>query len=123
MKQRCCNPNAINYYLYGARGISICHEWINDSEAFILWALNNGWSKNLDIDRIDNEGNYCPQNCRFVSRSENNKNRRTYNKLNSKYIYKHGNRYRVQKIINGKTKIFASCKSLKEAEEIVLGLI
>ena len=55
----------------------MCDEWLNDFTSFETWALANGFNKNLAIDRIDNDGNYCPENCRFVTLAENNQNRRT----------------------------------------------
>ena len=77
MKERCSNPNNKRYDRYGGRGIKVCDEWLNDYYAFEKWALENGWSEGLAIDRIDNDGNYSPGNCRFVTAAENNQNRRT----------------------------------------------
>lgn len=71
IKQRCYNPNHPEYKNYGGRGIKMCDEWRNSSKAFIEWALNNGYSIGLDVDRIDNNGNYEPSNCQFLTRSEN----------------------------------------------------
>ena len=76
MKQRCYNPKCKSYKNYGGRGIQVCQEWKNDFLAFYNWAINNGYQKELEIDRKDNDGNYTPENCRFVTRSKNNKNRR-----------------------------------------------
>lgn len=76
MKARCLNPNNPKYKRYGGRGIKICDEWLN-IEGFAQWALNNGWTQGSTIDRIDNNGNYCPKNCRWVSVSENSRKKRT----------------------------------------------
>lgn len=76
MKARCYNPNNKQYKDYGGRGIKICEEWLKDPLAFINWSLNNGWQCGLAIDRRDNNGGYNPTNCRFVSRTTNNRNTR-----------------------------------------------
>ena len=73
MKQRCYNPNNSDYKSYGGKGISVCDEWKNDSCAFLKWGFSNGWAKGLVIDRIDSSGNYSPENCRFITMSENSK--------------------------------------------------
>lgn len=65
MKQRCLNKNATGYNNYGGRGISVCEEWL-DYNNFLSWAIDNGYSDNLTIDRIDVDGDYNPSNCRFV---------------------------------------------------------
>lgn len=72
MIYRCQNEN--DKY-YGARGISVCQEWLDDSDSFVNWALNNGWRRGLVIDRIDNHLGYTPDNCRFVTVTESNQNR------------------------------------------------
>lgn len=76
MKQRCFNSNNKNYKYYGERGITICDEWKNDFNAFYEWAITNGYTDNLTIDRINNDGNYEPSNCRWVTNAEQQKNKR-----------------------------------------------
>jgi len=75
MKQRCLNPRCRAYHNYGARGITVCQDWY-EFEPFCKWALSSGYEKGLDLDRIDNDGNYEPANCRWVDRKTNTNNRR-----------------------------------------------
>jgi len=75
MRQRCFNKNSKAYKYYGARGIGMCGEWRTDPVAFIEWAHNNGFDEDLEIDRIGNDGDYCPDNCHFVTRKENCNNK------------------------------------------------
>ena len=78
MKQRCGNEKHTNYRLYGERGIDVCEEWSDNFETFRNWAVSNGYSDNLTLDRIDNDGNYCPDNCRWVDRyTQMNNTRKT----------------------------------------------
>jgi hypothetical protein len=76
MVARCENKNHKSYSYYGARDITICDEWRYDFDAFYEWALDNGWKKGLQIDRIDNYGGYSPENCRVVKPEVNARNRR-----------------------------------------------
>lgn len=76
MKARCIVGAADSSPLYADRGIQVCREWVNDFSAFYEWALANGWRRGLQIDRIDNNGHYRPDNCRFVTPQDNSNNRR-----------------------------------------------
>lgn len=84
MRQRCNNENAENYKYYGGRGITVCDEWENDFSLFALWSFANGYNDNLTIDRIESNGNYEPNNCRWISKKEQMNNRSS----NTKYTYK-----------------------------------
>ena len=88
MKKRCNDPNSIGYKNYGGRGIIVCKEWINDFQSFYNWSINNGWAKELSIDRIDTNGNYCPENCRWA-----NVDTQMNNTTRNHYIEYNGNTY------------------------------
>lgn len=81
MKNRCYYTKDISYSNYGGRGIKVCDEWLNDFQTFYNWGIANGWEEGLQIDRIDNNGNYEPSNCRFVTSQDNIHNQST-TKLN-----------------------------------------
>lgn len=85
MKNRCLNPNNKNYRLYGGRGIQVCEEWKNDYSIFRSWAFENGYDDTLPrgyctIDRKDNNGSYCPENCHWITQQEQ-MNNVGYNKI------------------------------------------
>ena len=75
MKQRCQNENDSKYNDYGGRGIKVCEEW-NDFGRFYLWSSSNGYKEGLTIDRINNDGDYTPNNCRWTTRKAQMSNRR-----------------------------------------------
>lgn len=75
MRQRCENPNNKSYPRYGAKGIMVCDEW-EDPVRFVEWAYENGYDDSLTIDRIDPNGDYCPENCRVVDMVVQRHNRR-----------------------------------------------
>lgn len=82
-KTRCYRISSKDYKEYGARGIRMCDEWLHDFGAFQKWALENGYSDSLTLDRINPDGNYCPENCRRADIETQANNRRmcylTYN--------------------------------------------
>lgn len=75
IKQRTTNPNDHNWRYYGARGIKMCEEW-HDYANFREWAISNGFKKGLVIDRIDSDGDYCPENCRWIASEDNQPQRK-----------------------------------------------
>lgn len=86
MKQRCYNFHHKAYKDYGGRGITICDEWLKDSGSFYDWSINNGASLELSIDRIDNNGNYEPNNCRWATNKEQSINKRNTRKIGNKTL-------------------------------------
>lgn len=85
MRERCNNSHRERYGDYGGRGIKVCDEWNSSAKEFCEWAIANGYKEGLRIDRIDNDGDYCPENCRWITSKENSRNRR-----NTKYLTLNG---------------------------------
>lgn len=119
IKDRCLNPKNEYYKDYGGRGIKMSDKWVDSPEAFIHWAKPR-WRRGLDIDRIDNDGGYSPDNCRFVSRRRNCLNRRRLTVLNKSGYegvcwYKKSGKWRSQINIHGKVRHLGYSESLEEA--------
>lgn len=73
MLDRCYNNNDKSYQWYGEKGIKVCQEWIDNPKLFEEWALNNGYSDELTIDRVNENGDYCPGNCQWISLCDNSR--------------------------------------------------
>lgn len=95
IRQRCLNvkENHPDYKNYKGRGITMCADWKNDFKAFYNWAIKSGYKDNLTIDRIDNNGNYGPNNCRWVDRKIQNRNKR-----NLKTVYYKGKKFIIPEL-------------------------
>ena len=106
IKNRTLNINTKVFNDYGGRGITICDEWKNDFMSFYNWAMKNEYSDELSIDRIDNDGNYCPENCRWVDRTIQSRNQRIAKNNTSGYkgvcYYKGNNKYIARIRVNKK---------------------
>lgn len=83
IKRRCYYPKASNYKYYGGKGVRICDEWLNNPKAFQDWCYSNGYDDTLTIDRIDTNGDYCPENCRWISKHDNSENTSKTNYIES----------------------------------------
>lgn len=95
MRQRCSNPKTINYHNYGGKGIKVCEDWSKDFMIFYNWAMENGYSENLSIDRINPDGNYEPDNCRWASCKEQNNNRHS-----NKFLELNGQKHTIAEWAN-----------------------
>lgn len=92
MKSRCYNPKVAHYDRYGGRGITVCESWRKRYSEFRKWALKNGYDDSLTIERIDINGNYCPENCKWITHKEQG-----YNKENTLYIEFEGKKIPLKK--------------------------
>lgn len=102
---RCYDPRFDNYKRYGAKGITVCKEWLNGFEDFLEWSLNNGYAENLQIDRIESIKPYSPDNCRWATLfvQAQNKGMSKSNRSGYKGVcYDGNNKYRVYITRDGK---------------------
>lgn len=125
MRSRCNKPRAKEYNAYGGRGIRVCQEW-NDYETFRTWAYANGYDPNAKrgvctIDRIDNDGGYCPENCRFADMKTQANN----TQHNRKYVWMGRERTLLQIIEESGTKLSRNClyKRLKKGMSVDAALL
>ena len=118
MKNRCYCTTSKDYKYYGAVGIGICDEWLNDVTKFSEWAINNGYKKNLTIDRIDNNGSYTPENCRWADIFMQNCNRNfKLGVVGVRGITFEHNKFRAVITTRGKKINIGSFDKLKDAAE------
>lgn len=119
MQQRCYHPNCKAYRHYGGRGIRVCKKWRGSYLNFRSWAMANGYSDNLQIDRIDNNKGYSPQNCRFVTASQNVVNRRKRKGTRSRYRgidwHVRAKKWRASIKMNGKRQYLGLFATQQEA--------
>lgn len=104
MKKRCYSKKYKGYRYYGERGIKVCDDWLNTPKSFISWGYNNGFKKGLEIDRIDNDGDYSPSNCKFSNRFTNAQNQRLLRSNNTsgyRGVAKHRNKWKAEIQHNG----------------------
>lgn len=93
MKARCHNPSCDNYKHYGGRGIKVCKEWLNDFDTFVRWANTSGYDNGLTIERTDVDGDYCPENCKWIPQKE-----QLYNRTNTIYIHFKGKKFSLARM-------------------------
>ena len=120
MLKRCFNKNHKSYADYGGRGIKVCNEWANAENGainFYNWAISNGYQDELTIDRIDANGDYCPDNCRWVTRHEQTWNTRgARNKTGFPGVHvSRLKKYEATIICNGKTFYLGTYETAEEA--------
>jgi hypothetical protein len=118
MVERCGNENDPNYNHYGGRGIKVCEEWLDDFMSFYNWSMENGYSDKLTIDRTDNNGNYEPNNCRWVTQKEQNENRRANRYVDIDGVIKSFSKWCEIYQINYQTALLRAKKGMSDYEAI-----
>ncbi len=118
IERRCYSKAHSSYKYYGAKGIKIHSEWLEDTKKFTKWALANGYKVGLEIDRINSDGNYEPDNCRFISHKDNSANRNKQSNNTSGFIgvsfLKRNYRYVAYIKIDGKRKHLGTFDTAEE---------
>lgn len=119
IRQRCENPNDKSYSDYGGRGISVCEEWESSPDVFIEWSLANGFQPGLSIDRINVNGDYCPENCRWATATQQARNKRIErtNKTGVNGVHMDRGKFRATIYVNSKKIDLGRHKTLEEAAE------
>jgi hypothetical protein len=115
--QRCHYKNSINYKNYGGRGIKVCDEWRNDFMTFYNWAHESGYQDGLWIDRIDNDGNYEPSNCRWVTPRKSASHKRTTSKHGVGVFKRLDGKFQVRVQAFGKRQCLGTFKNSKKAQQ------
>jgi len=119
IQSRCYNLNDKAYHNYGGRGIRICIRWRKSFISFYRWAIDNSWKEGLEIDREDNDRNYTPDNCRFVTSTQNNLNKRIQTNNTSGYrgvcFDKNRNKYMAYNKVNKVAKYIGRYYTAKYA--------
>lgn len=118
MKDRCCREKTNSFPLYGGRGITICDEWKSNFIFFYDWAMANGYQAGLSIDRKDNDGNYEPDNCRWVNQTIQSRNTRKIMKTNTtgyRGVSKQNSGYISRIMVNKKSKCIGTFRTAEEA--------
>lgn len=117
MKERCNNPNCARYPHYGGRGIRVCPEW-ETFTVFYNWAIHNGYKDNLSLERIDVNGNYCPENCTWITMQE-----QANNKTVTRYLSYNGETHNIAewgRILNVNYRVIWNRKKLGWSDERTL---
>ena len=122
MKERCYNPKSTSYNWYGGKGIQICDEWLDDFDKFYNWSINNGYKSNFSIDRIDNSNDYCPENCRWIDKKQQQKNQglRKDNSSGVKGVkfHKSTGKWEVGISVDGKRHYLGVYEDFEEAKKV-----
>ena len=117
MRQRCNNHNDKSFADYGGRGIRVCDEWNQSAAKFVEWSIANGYKDGLSLDRKDVNGNYCPENCRWATATQQARNKRIEktNKTGANGVHMDRGKFRVTIYVDSKKVDLGRYKTLEEA--------